>query len=243
MTVFASKSIAGHAGTFEPSSSKGAAVSRLAPSQSGLRLVFVGARPAMPVAGAALRCRLWCKRCIDVVFSSIALIVLAPLLLVVAIAIALTSAGSVLFRQTREGLDGAPIEIYKFRSLSDVGDSVTPVGSFLRRTSIDELPQLYNVLKGEMSLVGPRPHVPHMMAAGRPYAELVPHYHARHTIMKPGLTGWAQVNGLRGGMRDAQAARARIDHDLAYIQNFSLLLDFRIMLLTLLREFPRGSGK
>jgi lipopolysaccharide/colanic/teichoic acid biosynthesis glycosyltransferase len=118
---------------------------------------------------------------------------------------------------------------------------VTPVGRFLRRTSLDELPQLVNVIVGDMSLVGPRPHVEGMLAAGVDYAELVPYYNLRH-VMRPGLSGWAQANGLRGPTDSAEAARARIDHDVAYIQNFSIWLDLKIIWLTLVKEFVTGSG-
>jgi lipopolysaccharide/colanic/teichoic acid biosynthesis glycosyltransferase len=120
-------------------------------------------------------------------------------------------------------------------------ERITPVGRLLRRTSIDELPQLINVITGDMSLVGPRPHVAGMLAAGIDYAELVPYYNLRHT-MRPGLSGWAQANGLRGPTDSAEIARARIDHDIAYIQNFSIWLDLKIIWLTLVKEFVTGSG-
>src|SRR5690606_32643698 len=112
---------------------------------------------------------------------------------------------------------------------------VTRVGRFLRRTSLDELPQLINILRGEMSLVGPRPHVRGMRAADRPYDVLVPYYRMRR-LAKPGLTGWAQANGLRGTTQNAAHAIGRVDHDIAYIQNFSFSLDLRILILTLVRE-------
>jgi lipopolysaccharide/colanic/teichoic acid biosynthesis glycosyltransferase len=142
----------------------------------------------------------------------------------------------------------------KFRTMFvDAGDAsgivqttandsrVTPLGRFLRAKSIDELPQLFNVLVGDMSIVGPRPHVEGMLAGGRPYEELVPYYRLRHH-MRPGLSGWAQANGLRGPTTDAAVAKARIDHDLAYIQNFSLMLDAEIIVLTIKREFFTGTG-
>ena len=182
-----------------------------------------------------------------------ALLVLAPLLLLVALAIKLTSRGPVLYRQRRPGLDGVPFQLLKFRSMhiehcddgsrqATVADSrVTMVGRFIRATSIDELPQLWNVLVGEMSLVGPRPMVEGQLAAGRDYRDLVPYYEFR-LKMKPGLTGWAQANGLRGSTNDAISAIRRIDHDCAYIQNFSLLLDVRAMVKTVRSEFLNGSG-
>lgn len=192
------------------------------------------------------------KRLIDVSLSAFALVMLSPLLVFVALAIKLSSDGPVLFGQTREGLLGQPFVAYKFRSMvaaqGDVSGveqtvrndpRITPLGRFMRRTSIDELPQLFNVLKGEMSLVGPRPHVKNMMAGGMSYRELVPYYDARLTML-PGLTGWAQANGLRGYTDDAALARARIHHDLAYIERFSLWLDLKIIVMTLRHEFLRG---
>lgn len=219
--------------------------------QSGLPLKLADGMPELPRTS---RWQLLAKRLADIVVSLAALLVLLPLLVAVAAAIRLTSSGGVIFRQQREGLDGRMIEIFKFRSIyaehcdsaglcqTGIGDPhVTPVGRFIRRTSIDELPQLVNILKGDMSLVGPRPHPPGMRAAGRPYEELVPYYRAR-TAMKPGLTGWAQAHGLRGLTHDADQARRRIDHDIAYIQNFSLALDARIIARTFVNEFLRGSG-
>jgi lipopolysaccharide/colanic/teichoic acid biosynthesis glycosyltransferase len=184
----------------------------------------------------------------------LALVALSPLLIVVALIIKLADGGPILFRQSRVGLGGKPFDILKFRSMRVDGcdfsgakqtkagdDRLTRVGSFLRRTSIDELPQLLNIVIGDMSLVGPRPHVQGQLAAHRPYIELVPYYDSRY-LMRPGLTGWAQCNGLRGPTDDAHLARARIEHDIAYIQNFSLFLDVRIVLRTLVHEFLTGSG-
>ena len=201
----------------------------------------------------AVRARhMMAKRVLDVVGAIIGLVLLAPLFIIIALAIKATSPGPVFFRQKREGLKGDMFEALKFRSMAvALGDAsgiaqtikddprVTPIGRFIRRTSIDELPQLINVLKGEMSLVGPRPHVPGMVAAGRPYKELVPYYGQRLEML-PGITGWAQVNGLRGETRNPNKARERIDHDLAYIQNFSIWLDLKIIALTILREFVTG---
>jgi lipopolysaccharide/colanic/teichoic acid biosynthesis glycosyltransferase len=118
---------------------------------------------------------------------------------------------------------------------------VTAIGSFIRKTSIDELPQLINVLRGDMSLVGPRPHVPGMKAGGMLYRKLVPYYDVRLTML-PGLTGWAQANGWRGETDAPVAGRSRVDHDIAYIANFSLWLDLKIILMTIRREFVVGSG-
>ena len=176
------------------------------------------------------------------------------MLLVTALAIRLTSPGPVLVPQMRDGQGGTHFRMYKFRTMyhdrgdatgvrqTIVGDSrITPLGRWLRRRSIDELPQLFNVLMGQMSIIGPRPHPIGMHAAGRRYDQLVPYYELRH-LMKPGLSGWAQCNGLRGPTQDPELARARINHDLAYIQNFSLLLDLRIIVRTLIRELPYGTG-
>ena len=194
------------------------------------------------------------KRFCDIVFSASAIIALSPLLAIVSLAIVLESGGGVFFLQEREGKNGKPFTAIKFRSMrrddADVtgikqtthGDvRVTKVGRFIRRTSIDELPQLLNVLRGDMSLVGPRPHVKGMLAGGRDYRALVPYYELRLHVM-PGLTGLAQANGLRGPTADADLALRRIDYDLDYIENFSIFLDIKIILQTLKREFLGGSG-
>jgi lipopolysaccharide/colanic/teichoic acid biosynthesis glycosyltransferase len=151
-------------------------------------------------------------------------------------------------------IGGATFEILKFRTMyhnrsdaagviqAKANDSrVTPLGAWLRRTNIDELPQLINVLHGDMSLVGPRPHVRGMLAGGVPYEVLVPHYFDRCRTL-PGLTGLAQVTGLRGSTRDARLAIDRIERDLAYIRNRSILLDVRILFYTLFNECARSSG-
>jgi lipopolysaccharide/colanic/teichoic acid biosynthesis glycosyltransferase len=127
------------------------------------------------------------------------------------------------------------------RQTTDCDPRVTPVGRFLRTTSLDELPQLINVLVGDMSLVGPRPHVPGMLAAERLYEDLIPYYFHRH-LVRPGITGLAQVSGCRGSTVQADAAMDRIDYDLAYIEKWSLWLDIRIILLTVRREFMGGNG-
>lgn len=221
--------------------------------QSGLPLYWQMGAP-WQVALATSAPRLLIKSVLDRLIAALALFLLLPLLFFIALAIAVTSPGPLVFGQWREGRDGQLFRVLKFRTMhvdqqdlsglsqASSGDGrVTALGALLRRTSLDELPQFWNVLVGDMSLVGPRPHVPGMLAAGRPYGELVPQYRLRLT-MKPGLTGWAQCNGLRGSTDDAARAIARIHHDLAYIQNHSLLLDLRIILLTLRREFLSGSG-
>lgn len=219
---------------------------------SGLPLTLELGRPI--VRSTPRPIALVLKRALDVVLATIGIAVLSPLLVLLAAAVKATSPGPALFRQPRTGLGGRPFEIIKFRSmyaeqcdpagLVQTGRSdprITPLGRFMRRHNLDELPQLFNVLKGEMSLVGPRPHIENMVAAGIAYEKLVPWYRLRETI-KPGLSGWAQVNGYRGDTSDPERARARIDHDLAYIENFSLLLDIRIIARTLLREMWKGSG-
>jgi len=222
--------------------------------RSGLHLVSDQSGPLAPAHSHARETNLMLKRLMDIVFAATSIVALLPLFLIVAIAVKATSDGPVLFRQARPGKNGQMFKLLKFRTLfaeqcdeSGVSQTtkndhrVTPIGRFLRRTSIDELPQLMNVLKGEMSIVGPRPHVKGMLAAGVDYELLVPHYNSRQ-LMKPGLTGWAQANGFRGPTMDVAGSRQRIDHDLAYIQNFSIWLDIKIICKTIWREFITGSG-
>lgn len=217
---------------------------------SGLPLRWQAGEPMPPQPPRPMALAI--KRGLDIVLSLMALFSLSVLLLAIAVAVKLTSPGPVFFRQTREGLYGRSFAILKFRTLyfdrcdpsgldqAGKGDArVTRLGRFLRRSALDELPQLLNILLGDMSLVGPRPHVPGMRVGGRPYAALVPHYRLRLTA-KPGLSGWAQANGLRGPTGDPETARARIDHDLAYIENFSVALDLWIIWLTVRRELFRG---
>lgn len=221
---------------------------------SGLSLPFSAGRPVIGEFAESRVVALRVKRVFDVVAAGLAIAALLPLLIIVAVLIKLTSPGPVFFRQPREGFMGSTFEVMKFRSMRvDAGDitgvdqtvrndpRVTWIGRIIRRTSIDELPQLLNVLRGDMSLVGPRPHVAGMKAAGMLYRELVPYYDLRLQML-PGLTGWAQANGLRGETTNARVARARVDHDIAYIRNFSLWLDVKIIFKTILREFVGGSG-
>ncbi len=185
------------------------------------------------------------KRAFDLVAAGTALVLLAPLLLVTAIAVKLDSPGPVFFRQKRFGFNNRAFEMLKFRTMHvaacdptgarrTVRDDprVTRVGRFLRRTSIDELPQLWNVLKGDMSIVGPRAHPIEMKIGDRYYHEVVEGYFARHRV-RPGITGWAQVHGLRGEVDSLEKARARLAYDLDYVENWSLGLDLRILWLTL----------
>lgn len=194
------------------------------------------------------------KRAFDITASGAAMFALLPLFLTVAAIIKLDSRGPVFFSQIRWGKGGKKIRVYKFRSMrTNLCDAtgvaqtvkndprVTRIGAILRRTNIDELPQLLNVLKGDMSLVGPRCHAVGMLAAGIPYEELVPDYHRRHT-MRPGLTGLAQMRGLRGPTDRPGKARARIACDLHYVENFSFWLDMRIIFGTVISELRGGKG-
>jgi putative colanic acid biosynthesis UDP-glucose lipid carrier transferase len=160
----------------------------------------------------------------------------------VAVGIKLTSPGPVLFTQRRYGLDGREIIVYKFRTMTVLEDGgvvrqatrddarVTPLGAFLRKYSLDELPQFVNVLQGRMSVVGPRPHA---VAHNETYRKLIGGYMIRHKV-KPGITGWAQVNGLRGETETLDKMRERIEYDLSYLRNWSLQLDLQIVLKTIL---------
>jgi putative colanic acid biosynthesis UDP-glucose lipid carrier transferase len=180
------------------------------------------------------------KRASDIVFSLLILVLISPLLIGVAIAIKSSTAGPVLFKQRRYGLDGEEILVYKFRSMSVSEDGasivqasrndsrITPIGAILRRTSLDELPQFLNVLQGRMSIVGPRPHA---VAHNEFYRKLIKGYMVRHKV-KPGITGWAQVNGYRGETETLDKMQGRIDCDLDYLRNWSLGLDVRIILRT-----------
>lgn len=194
------------------------------------------------------------KRALDIAVSLSALIALAPLLLLVCIAIKLDSRGPIFFSQERWGRNCTKIKVLKFRSMrTDMCDvtgvaqtvkndpRVTRVGAFLRKSNIDELPQLINVLKGDMSLVGPRCHAIGMLAAGVLYEDLCPNYHQRHA-MRPGMTGMAQMRGLRGPTDRASKARARVASDLYYVNNFNIMLDLRIILGTIRSELTGGKG-
>jgi putative colanic acid biosysnthesis UDP-glucose lipid carrier transferase len=180
------------------------------------------------------------KRASDIVLASLILLLLAPLMLVVAIAVKMSSPGPVIFRQRRYGLYGDDIIVYKFRSMTVMENGatvtqaqrndgrVTRIGGFLRRTSLDELPQFVNVLQGRMSIVGPRPHA---VAHNEQYRKVIKGYMLRHKV-KPGITGWAQVNGLRGETATLDKMEARIQYDLDYLRNWSLWLDLWIVLKT-----------
>lgn len=207
-----------------------------------------------PASAPDMPARLAAKRVMDIAGSFLGLLVLSPLMLLVAVLIKLESKGPVFFRQLRTGINETPFEILKFRSMyTDLCDNsgvrqtvdndprITPLGRILRRTNLDELPQLWNVLIGDMSLVGPRPHVPDMLAAGRTYSDLVQGYEYRH-LMRPGITGLAQVRGLRGPTGHRWMAIRRIVCDVEYVRNFSLLLDIKIIIRTIINEFKGGTG-
>ncbi len=180
----------------------------------------------------------------DKITASFALILLSPIMIATAIAIKIDSKGPVFFKQKRHGFNNEIFTIYKFRSMyadqldhhaknivTKEDDRVTPVGKFIRKTSIDELPQLFNVLKNELSMVGPRPHALNAKAADKLYTDLIDGYFARHKV-KPGITGWAQVNGWRGGTDTPDKILHRVEHDLYYIENWSLLFDIKILIMT-----------
>jgi Undecaprenyl-phosphate glucose phosphotransferase len=180
----------------------------------------------------------------DMSVGLMALVGLAPVMALVALAVKLDSKGPVLFRQKRYGFNNQLIDVYKFRSMyvdqADANASklvtkgdprVTRVGRFIRKTSLDELPQLFNVIKGELSLVGPRPHALQAKAADRLYQDVVDGYFARHRV-KPGITGWAQINGWRGETDTEEKTHKRVEHDLYYIDNWSVLFDLYILLKT-----------
>ena len=194
-------------------------------------------RPMQDVSGLL-------KRTEDLVLGSIALVLLSPIILLTALLVRLTSPGPALFVQPRVGFNNEIIHVLKFRSMyANMGDTkglqtttpddqrVTPFGRIIRKLSIDELPQLLNVIKGDMSLVGPRPHATHMRVGDRYYQNAVKGYAGRHRV-KPGITGLAQVKGLRGEIRTLERAKRRVELDQEYIDKWSIGLDLWIMLLT-----------
>ncbi|MFM2053541.1 MAG: hypothetical protein RL456_1578 [Pseudomonadota bacterium] len=180
------------------------------------------------------------KRLSDIVLASLILVLISPLLLAVAIGVKMSSPGPIIFRQKRGGVDGEDIMVYKFRSMRVMengakvtqatrGDPrITPFGAFIRRTSLDELPQFINVLQGRMSIVGPRPHA---VAHNEQYRQVVQSYMLRHKV-KPGITGWAQVNGLRGETDTVEKMAERVRYDIEYLRNWSLTMDLRIIART-----------
>lgn len=190
--------------------------------------------------------KLWLKRTLDLIVSSCILLLIMPMLIVISVAIKLTSKGPVLFKQHRYGLRGDDILVWKFRTMTvmDSGNGdviqatkndsrITALGRFLRRTSLDELPQFFNVIKGDMSVVGPRPHA---VAHNEEYRRKVQFYMLRHQV-KPGITGWAQISGWRGETDTLEKMEKRIEFDLHYIKNWSLWLDIKIIFLTIFKGF------
>ena len=185
------------------------------------------------------------KRGFDILGSLAILTIIALPMLAIAVAISLTSRGPIIFRQHRYGLDGKPIEVWKFRTMNTTENGsvvtqakrndarLTPVGGFLRKTSLDELPQFFNVLQGHMSIVGPRPHA---VAHNEEYRKLIKGYIHRHKVT-PGITGWAQVNGWRGETDTLEKMEKRVQFDLAYIRNWNVWLDFKIVFLTIFKGF------
>ena len=228
---------------------------RLCPDAFGLRL---GEVPARHIAGHTFLNVVdrplsgWpsiAKQIEDRVLGAAILTMISPLLLAIAIMIKLDSPGPVLFRQKRYGFNNQLIEVFKFRSMyTHMTDQnaeqltrrndprITRLGAFLRRTSLDELPQFLNVVRGEMSIVGPRPHALSAKAGALLYQDAVKYYDARHRV-KPGITGWAQVNGWRGETDTVEQIRKRVEHDLYYIEHWSILLDLKIIVRTIVGGF------
>ena len=216
---------------------------------------YIGAVPMLDVLDRPIND--WdrvAKRAFDIVFSLIGIIAFSPIMLVTALAIKLDSPGPVIFRQKRHGFNNEVIEVLKFRSMyADMSDPtarnavvrndprVTRVGRFIRKTSIDELPQFFNALLGSLSLVGPRPHAILAITQDRLYHEVVDGYFARHRV-KPGVTGWAQINGWRGEIDNDEKIQMRTEYDLYYIENWSLWFDLKILFLTPVRLFNTESA-
>ena len=207
------------------------------------RLVNINGMPALSVCDTPFHgMDAVLKRTFDLFIAGVALLLTAPLMGILAVGVKLSSPGPVLFRQRRYGLHGEEINVYKFRSMTVCEDGlqvpqatrndhrVTPFGGFLRRTSLDELPQLFNVILGTMSLVGPRPHA---VAHNEQYRKLICGYMIRHKV-RPGITGWAQINGLRGETNTVEKMSARVKFDIDYLNRWSLWMDIKILVRTLL---------
>ena len=203
----------------------------------GIPLISLWETPFFGVSG-------WVKRVEDLVLASLILLSVSPIMLLIALGVKFTSAGPIIFKQRRYGLDGHEIVVYKFRTMkvcedgaevpqaTQNDDRVTALGRFLRRTSLDELPQFFNVLQGTMSIVGPRPHA---VAHNEYYRRLIPGYMLRHKV-RPGLTGWAQVNGWRGETETLDKMEKRVEFDLDYLRRWSLGFDLKIIWLTVWRS-------
>lgn len=211
------------------------------------RFTDIGGIPIISVYDTPLNnlTNLFLKRAEDLILSIIILILISPILILISIAIKVSSKGPVFFKQKRYGLNGKEIMVWKFRSMTVMENDgpilqatkhdarITPLGEFLRRTSLDELPQFFNVITGRMSIVGPRPHA---KAHNEEYRNLIQKYMLRH-IVKPGITGWAQINGLRGETETLEKMEKRVQFDLYYIDNWSIGLDIKIILLTIVKGF------
>lgn len=191
------------------------------------------------------------KRLEDIVLGTLIFVLISPVMASIALLVKCTSKGPILFKQKRNGIDGKSIKVYKFRSMyvheekgegitqAKINDNrITPLGRFLRRTSLDELPQFYNVIQGRMSIVGPRPHA---IQHNEYYRELVESYMRRHKV-KPGITGWAQVNGYRGETDTLDKMEKRVEYDLYYIDNWSFWFDIRIIVMTIFKGFANKNA-
>jgi putative colanic acid biosysnthesis UDP-glucose lipid carrier transferase len=204
----------------------------------GIPLISICETPFLGING-------WLKRLEDIFFASIIIMLISPLLLIIGVGVKLSSPGPIIFRQRRYGLNGHEIMVYKFRTMTVCEDGaiipqacrddcrVTPLGKFLRSTSLDELPQFFNVLMGAMSIVGPRPHA---VAHNEYYRRRIPGYMMRHKV-RPGITGWAQINGWRGETETMDKMEKRIEFDLEYLRQWSLWFDLKIIWLTIFRGF------
>ena len=209
------------------------------------RLTCLQGIPALSIYDSPMVDNGWAKRMEDIVLGTGMMIALALPMLIIALGVKLSSPGPVFFKQTRYGMRGERIKVWKFRSMTVCEDGenvaqarkedprVTPFGGFLRRTSLDELPQLFNVLSGSMSLVGPRPHA---VSHNEYYRSQIKGYMLRHKV-KPGITGLAQINGFRGETETLDKMSGRIAYDLEYIRNWSLLMDLRILWMTVFKGF------
>jgi Undecaprenyl-phosphate glucose phosphotransferase len=225
-------------------------VQGLAASRNGVLSLF--GTPAINLSAASMSSDAMTeKETFDRLFAACVLLAISPVLIAIALAIKLSSRGPVLFRQKRKGLDGRVFTIYKFRTMRPHGNAhgivhqatrndprVTAVGRFLRRTSLDELPQFFNVLRGDMSVVGPRPHA---LEHDELYRPLIEGYLDRYRA-KPGITGWAQVNGFRGETDRIEKMVARVEHDLYYLQHWSFAFDMRIVAATVLKGFTHSTA-
>ncbi|MFZ2858705.1 undecaprenyl-phosphate glucose phosphotransferase [Acidovorax sp.] len=225
---------------------------RLVPDMFALKLINHGVSevlgiPMLDLSASPITGKVRLMKAVqDRLLGALILLLISPLMLAIALAIKLTSRGPVLYQQLRHGWNGEEIWVYKFRSMVVHQETdfqvtqarrndarITPLGAFLRRTSLDELPQFINVLQGRMSIVGPRPHA---VAHNEHYKELVPGYMLRHKV-KPGITGWAQVNGFRGETDTLDKMEKRVEYDLHYIENVSLWLDLKIIVATVFKGF------